>query len=130
MDSFRYSRDLPRVSLMSHRRSRDFDKLFFKLLLVTFSNIASLDLDKYRFLSDSLSLQVWQDLREDPPAEPGEWCTLSLAEDWWPGAWCTGSGSGIFSISGDGEGGSEWRAIQECCRHALTLGRSLHVSRV
>ena len=45
-------------------------------------------------------LQVWQDLRE-----PGvEECTLSLG--------VKGSGAGILSMSGEGEGGSECWAIQ------------------
>ena len=121
MDSWRYSLDLPRVSLISQSRSRDLDRLFFRLLLVTFSKIASRDLERYLFLSVSLSLQVWQDLLDDPE---GEW-TLSLCEG--EGELTKWSGAGIFSISGEGEGGSESLAIQGCCRHCSTVGRHLKI---
>ena len=65
--SLMWSRDLDSVSRMSQSLSRDFDKLFFKLLLATFSKIASRDLDKYLLRSVILSRQVWHDLLELAP---------------------------------------------------------------
>ena len=57
--------DLEMVSPVKHSRSLDFERLFFRFeLRETFSKMASLDLERYRFRSVALFLHVWHDLEE------------------------------------------------------------------
>lgn len=81
--SFRWSLDFDNVKLMSHTLSRDLERLFFNLLLATLPKMASLDLDKYRFLSIVLSLQVLHERRGPlswPPSDssPTKWLLLGV----------------------------------------------------
>ena len=56
------SLDLDKVNPQTGSLSRLLLRLFFNFDWLTFSKIASRDLDKYLFRSVILSLQVWQDL--------------------------------------------------------------------
>ena len=70
---------------MSQSLSLDLLSDFLRLELATFSEMASLDLERYRFRSVFLSRQVWQD-RLDPPRLPPPWpCVWCPEGPWvWP----------------------------------------------